>query len=234
MVRVVLGGPELVGLERGAPGSSVRLLLPRDDGVFELPEWNGNEFRWGDGTRARIRTLTPLEVRTVDGAAELDVDVVLHGASPLTRWARAALAGDRVAAAISGTGTGYEIDPAATSYVLLGDESAVPAISTLLDGLAPSARVVAVVERRADAEQVELPAHPGADVTWSVLPDGASPGSTLVEALDDIELDPDTRVWAAGEAAGVQRLRKVLFDSRGVPRSHASIRGYWKAGRDGT
>ncbi|MFN7149401.1 MAG: siderophore-interacting protein [Microthrixaceae bacterium] len=238
MVRVVLGGSELVGLERGEPGSSVRLLLPRDDGVLELPDWNGNEFRWSDGTRARIRTLTPLQVRADAGAgaagAELDVDIVLHGTSPLTRWAQAALDGEPVEAAISGTASGYEIDARATSYVLLGDESAVPAITTLLAELSPSARLVVVVERRPDAEPVELPAHSGATVTWSVLPDGAAPGSTLADALDGMELEPGTRVWAAGEAAGVQRLRKVLFDGRGVPRSHASIRGYWKAGRDGT
>jgi NADPH-dependent ferric siderophore reductase len=234
MVRVVLGGPELVGLERGAPGASVRLLLPRDDGEFELPEWTGNEFRRGDGTRARIRTLTPLEVRTSDGAAELDLDIVLHGTSPLTRWARSALSGDPLATAVSGTASGYEIDAAATTFVLLGDESAVPAITTLLTDLAPTATVVVVVERRADAEPVELPAHPGATVTWTVLSPGASPCSTLVDAADDLELAPDARVWAAGEAAGVQRLRKLLLDGRGVPRSHASIRGYWKAGRDGT
>ena len=242
MVRVVLGGPELVGLERGAPGSSVRLLLPRDDGVLELPEWSGNEFRWGDDTRARIRTLTPIEVRAgdgtaeldVDGTAELDVDIVLHGTSPLSRWARAALAGDPIEAAISGTGSGYEIDPAVSSYVLLGDESAVPAIATLLRDLAPSVRVAVVVERRAVAEPVELPAHPGATVRWSALPDGAAPGSTLVDAMDGMVLEPDTRVWAAGEAAGVQRLRKLLFEGRDVPRSHASVRGYWKAGREGT
>jgi NADPH-dependent ferric siderophore reductase len=236
MVRVVLGGPELVGLERGAPGSSVRLLLPGDDGVLELPVWNGNEFRRGDGTRARIRTLTPLEVRTgADGdTAELDLDIVLHGSSPLTRWARSALSGGSIEAAVSGPGSGYEIDDGTTSYVLLGDESAVPAITTLLASLAPSARVEVVVERRADAEPVDLPGHPGATVRWSVLAPGAAPGSTLADALDDLELAADTRVWAAGEAAGVQQLRKLLFDGRGVPRSHASIRGYWKAGREGT
>ena len=40
------------------------LRVEHDDGVLEVPTWSGNEFRWGDGTRARIRTLTPLEVRT--------------------------------------------------------------------------------------------------------------------------------------------------------------------------
>lgn len=232
MVRVTLAGEELVGLERGEPGSSVRLLLPRDDGSFELPTWHGNEFLWSDGVRARIRTLTPLAVRDDGRSAELDVDVVLHDDAPLTRWAVAAVSGGP--AAVSGTGSGYEIDPEVTSYVFFGDESAVPAICTILAELPASATAVVHLERRAAAEPVELPEHAGASVSWSVLPDGATPGDTLVAAARDVAPDVGTRVWAAGEAAAVQRIRKLMFDERGVPRSHATIRGYWKAGREGT
>ena len=232
MMRVTLVGEQLAGLERGDPGSSIRILLPRDDGRFELPTWQGNEFLWGDGVRARIRTLTPLAVRDDGVSAQLDVDVVLHDDAPLTRWARTAVPGDEVA--VSGTGSGYEIDPAVTTYVLMGDESAVPAIATVLAELPAAARVEVLVERREGADEVELPAHPGATVRWSVLPAEATPGATLVSAAADVELPPDIRVWAAGEAAAVQRIRKLLFDERGVPRSHATVRGYWKAGRDGT
>jgi NADPH-dependent ferric siderophore reductase len=232
MLRVTLVGTDLVGLERGEPGSSVRLLLPRDDGGFELPTWQGNEFLWADGARARIRTLTPLAVRDDGASAELDLDVVLHDDAPLTRWARSATAGDP--AAVSGTGSGYDIDPAVASYVLLGDESAVPAVTTLLEALPRTASVTVLVERRAGAAQVDLPDHPGATVTWSVLPDGEAPGATLVEAAARVELLPEARIWAAGEAAAVQRIRKLLFDQRGVQRSQATIRGYWKAGREGT
>ena len=231
MLRVTLEGPALVGLERGGPASSVRLLLPRD-GRLELTTWNGNEFRWDDGERARIRTLTPLVVRDDGTTAALDLDVVLHDDAPLTAWARAAVPGDEVA--VSGTGSGYEIDPTVPSYVLLGDESAVPAIATLLEELPATAQVTVHVERRALAEPVSLPDHPGATVTWWVLPDGAAPGDTLVDVAGAVELGPSTRVWAAGEAAAVQRIRKVLFDGRGLSRRGTSIRGYWKAGREGT
>ncbi len=232
MVRVTLAGPELSGLERGDPGASVRVLLPRDDGRFELPTWQRNEFLWADGVRARIRTLTPVEVRDDGSSAELDVDVVLHDDAPLTRWAGTAAAG--APAAVSGTGSGYEIDPEARSHVLLGDESAVPAICTILDELPAGSTAVVHLERREAAEPVELPAHPGVTVTWSVLPHGAPPGDTLVAAAREVALGEDTRVWAAGEAAAVQRIRRLVFDERGVSRSHATIRGYWKAGREGT
>jgi NADPH-dependent ferric siderophore reductase len=221
MLRVTLVGAELVGLERGDPGSSVRLLLPRDDGTFELPTWQGNEFLWSDGVRARIRTLTPLAVRDDGTSAELDVDVVLHDDAPLTRWARGAVPG--TPAAVSGTGSGYQVAPAVGAYVLLADESAVPAVATLLEALPVDASVTVLIERRAGAEAVDLPHHPGATVTWSVLPEGAPPGDTLVDAAA-----------AVSEAAAVQRLRKLLFDERALSRSQATIRGYWKAGREGT
>ena len=38
----------------------------------------------------------------------------------------------------------------------------------------------------------------------------------------------------AGEAAAVQRIRKHLFDERDLPRSHCTVRGYWKHGRAGS
>jgi NADPH-dependent ferric siderophore reductase len=40
-----------------------------------------------------------------------------------------------------------------------------------------------------------------------------------------------TQVWAAGEAAAVQRLRNLLVGERGLPRHDTVIRGYWKHGR---
>jgi NADPH-dependent ferric siderophore reductase len=231
MSRVTLAGEELVGLERGDPGASVRLLLPRSDGL-DLPEWNGNELVHADGTRARLRTLTPLAVRDDGATAQLDVDVVLHGDSPLTRWVLDTAVGDEVA--VSGTGSGYRIDPTVSSYLLLGDESAVPAIATLLEELPAAASVQVHLERREDAEPVDMPNHPGAMIHWSVLPAAAPPGDTSVAAAVAADLDSATRIWVAGEAAAVQRIRKLLFDERDVPRAHAVIRGYWKAGRAGT
>ena len=70
-------------------------------------------------------------------------------------------------------------------------------------------------------------------VTWYDLPAGAPPGDALVAAIEAAELVPGERVWAAGEAAAVQRIRKHLFGPRAIPRAHAHVRGYWKHGRAG-
>ncbi|HEU5450261.1 MAG TPA: SIP domain-containing protein, partial [Acidimicrobiia bacterium] len=83
------------------------------------------------------------------------------------------------------------------------------------------------------AARLELPKHPAATVDWYDLPAGAPPGDALVPAIISTELAPGSRIWAAGEAAAMQRIRRHLLDERNLPRSETWIRGYWKSGRAG-
>jgi NADPH-dependent ferric siderophore reductase len=228
--RVTLAGPELAGLPEGLPAASVRLLLPRGDGV-ELPAWNGNEFRYEDGARPPIRSLTPRRTATDGDDPELDVEIVLHGSGALSSWAAAVAPGAPVA--VAGTGRGHTIDPTAHDVVLAGDETALAAIEVLLEALPHEATVRVLVEVADPSARLELPAHPGASVAWLDLPAGAAPGAALVAAVEQLELATDVRVWAAGEAAAMQRIRRHLFEGRGLTRSQAVVRGYWKHGRAG-
>lgn len=228
LLRVTLGGAELQGLDPGLPAASVRLLL-RHHSELVVPIWNGNEFLHADGARPALRTLTP---RRFDAERhELDVEIVLHGDGPMSTWAMAVQPGD--AAAVSGTGRGYTIDPATPAYVLAGDESALPAISVLLEALPADATVTVLTEVARPDARLDLPAHPGATVHWHDLPVGAPPGDALVAAVRATEIPTDARIWAAGEAAAVHRIRKHLFDERGLARSQCTVRGYWKHGRAG-
>ena len=228
--RVTFGGAELQSYEPGAPAASVRLLLPRpDDPGLVIPTWTGNEFLHRDGSRPTIRTYTPR--RFHPSSSELDLDVVLHPGGAVPTWLASAPAGVEVG--IAGPGRGYEIDPHAASVVLIGDESAIPAISQLLEHLPPTAEVAVRIEVvRPDARH-DLPSHPGARVEWLIRPPSSSPGATLVTAVEALDLAPDARVWAAGEAASMQRIRRHLFDARALPRRAAVVRGYWKVGRSG-
>ncbi len=230
MVRVTLAGPELEGFAVEDPAASVRLLLP-SPGARELamPSWNGNEFLLADGRRPTIRTFTP---RRVDPeAVELDVEIVLHGAGVASDWAEAVEPGDR--AAVSGPGRGYNLDREAPGFLLAGDETAIPAISQLLEALPGRVPVQVHIEVAHPDARLALPDHPRATVRWPDLPPGASPGDALVAALGGADIAPGTRTWVAGEAAAVQRIRRHLFEDRGLPRAQASVRGYWKHGRSG-
>jgi NADPH-dependent ferric siderophore reductase len=228
--RLTLSGPALAGFELALPAASVRLLLP-PTGTNEVvsPTWNGNEFLFDGGERPIIRTLTPL--RFDPRALELDVEVVRHGHGPLSAWAAAARPGDR--GAVSGPGRGYAVDPDAPTYLVAGDESALPAITQLIPLLPPAADVLVVVEVDDLSSRIDLPDHPRLREQWHERPADARAGDALVEAVLATTLDPEVRVWAAGEAAAVQRIRRHLFDDVGLTRSRAVVRGYWKHGRGG-
>ena len=229
MARVTLTGAELEGFAVEQPAASVRLLLPSPGQArLVVPEWNGNEFLLPDGQRPTLRTLTP---RRLDAAnLELDLDIVLHDAGAASDWATSARRGDPVA--VSGPGRGYLLE-AASGLVLVGDETAIPAISQLLEA-APAHMAIHVYVEVADPDaRLSLPAHPSATISWhDMAPDGSA-GDALVAAVRAADIHRDARIWAAGEAASMQRIRRHLFEERGFPRRQATVRGYWKHGRGG-
>lgn len=229
MRRFVLGGPELGGLAIDEPAASVRLLLPAVDGTLEMPTWTGNQFELADGSRAPIRTFTPRHLDTEQ--LELTIDIVVHDHGAASDWSRRAAVGDEVA--ISGPGRGYEIERSAASYLLAGDETAIPAIAQLLEVMPPSMQTTVLIEIAEPEARADLPGHPEATVRWLDLAAGSAPGTALVEAITGLD-EVAPAVWVAGEAAAVQKIRTHLFDERGLSRSEATVRGYWKHGRSAT
>lgn len=228
--RVTLAGPAVVGFPAPLPAASVRLLLP-SPGTTELvmPTWNGNEFLLTDGSRPVLRTFTPRRVDPIAG--EIDVDIVLHGHGVASEWAATVLQDAPVA--ISGPGRGYTVDADTGAFLLVGDETALPAIAQLLEVLPPGAAVTVHVEVAAPEGRSPLPAHPRATVSWHDLADPGDPGAAMLTAVRAEPILDGTRVWVAGEAASVQRIRTHLFAERGIPRPQCTVRGYWKRGRSG-
>lgn len=144
----------------------------------------------------------------------------------MSSWAQKAREGGE--AAVSGPGRAYRIDVDAHHYLLMGDETAIPAISQLLEAIPEQATTAAIVEIREPAARLELPQRPNHSETWVVANAGASPGTSLEAAVRAADLPAGSKVWAAGEAASMFRLRRHLFEERGVARADATVRGYWK------
>lgn len=222
---MTFAGDELAGLVVDEPAASVRLLLPSvDRDPLEIPRWNGNEFLRADGSRPVIRTFTPR--RFDSDARELQLQMVVHdGGGVASGWA--ARAEPALEAAISGTGRGYSVDTHAPSLILAGDETALPAIGQLLEWLPRTVDARVLAEVSSAEARLDLGT---ANVEWHILPSGARAGDALVAAVRSAEIPSDARVWVAGEAAAVQRIRRHLFNERDVERARATVRGYWKLG----
>ncbi|NNF63222.1 MAG: siderophore-interacting protein [Acidimicrobiia bacterium] len=229
LLQLTFEGDGLATMAAPEPASSVRLLVP-SPGTDELvtPKWNGNEFLLDDGTRPALRTFTPLRVDR--DAGRLDLQIVRHPGGAVSTWAEHATLGAE--AAISGPGSGYTIDEDAERFILLGDETAIPAISDLLGVIPHDAAVEVHIEIVQPDARLPLSEYPNASVTWHVGDEGAVPGGRLVEVVHGFDgLLETTRLWAAGEAASMHAIRKHVFKSLHVPRSQATIRGYWKPAR---
>ena len=223
--RITLAGPALESVRTSEPAASVRLLLPASgDDELVLPTWNGNEFLAADGSRPLLRTLTPIPLEP-EGLA---VEVVVHEEGVASRWAQTARVGDPVA--VSGPGRGSALDPGAPAYLVAGDETALPAIRQVLAALPPRIFVQVLVELAEPDARIPLGPHA---VQWLEREAGNRPGTALTAAVRAADITEGTRVWAAGEAAAMQSIRRHLFEACSIPRAHTIVRGYWKFGRSG-
>ena len=235
MARVTLGGDELAGFPGDGPDQRIKLFFPMPGQHRPaMPRASSGGPVWPPGEpRPVIRTYT---VRRFDAAAgELDVDFVLHGErGPAAAWAAAAAPGDWVG--VSDPGGRYRPDPAALAHLVIGDESALPAIATVLEALSGTGGVVPVevfIEVADAAEEQPLPAGPTTRVHWLHRGD-RPPGQPLTEAVistgPPAGVDPGRcQAWLSAEAAAVRDIRAHLLDERGLSRRMVYATGYWRA-----
>ncbi|WP_431925872.1 siderophore-interacting protein [Micromonospora wenchangensis] len=231
LVRLVLGGEELTGLPVGEfTDHYVKLVFP-PDGV-DLPRPLDLTAVKRELPREQWPRLRAYTVRAWDAAAgELTIDVVHHGDEGLAGpWAARLRPGDEVL--FVGPGGAYAPDPTADWHLLVGDESALPAIGAALERLPEVAPAVVLVEIADPADEQSLPSPGAVALTW--LHRGDRPvGAALVEAVRALEFPPGrVHAFVHGEATFVKELRRLLRVERNVPREALSISGYWRQGMD--
>ncbi len=135
-------------------------------------------------------------------------------------------------AAVSGPGRGYAIDAGRPAYLLAGDETAIPAISQLLDAL-PSEMPVQVHVEVACERRDDRPAGAGRRHGGARLPPGGVPGDDP-RRRRDCSRHGARHPGVGGGGGGGECSGSAATSSRtGLPRAQASVRGYWKHGRSG-
>ncbi len=213
MQRIVVGGAELEGFESPGPDDHVKLFFPNAQGAFVLPELTAQGPRYPDGlVPSPSRDYTP---RLHDAAAgELVLDFVLHGHGVASGWALRAQPGD-----------------ALVVYVLIGDETALPAIARRLAELPEHAQAEVLVEIPEEADRQPLPSAAQVRVSWLERNGVDAASSTLLEdALVDFEVpDGDAYYWIALESRRARAMRQFFAGHLQVPADWIRATGYWKA-----
>ena len=244
-MRVTLGGGEIEKFRPMGFDQWFRLFLPigGDAGLDRVPAKANKMFgylkflRIPDGERPVMRNYSVRAYRpaTAESGAEIDVDFVLHGsaadgtAGPASRWAETCAPGEHVL--IIDEGLTFNPQRGTDRVVLVGDETALPAIASICASLPADATGTAIVEVPSDEDALEF-LHPlGIDVVWIVRPESVAPGTLALARLAETALpEAPFHAYAAGEQSLAAGVRKHLVGERGVDKNAVSFCGYWKIG----
>jgi NADPH-dependent ferric siderophore reductase len=173
-----------------------------------------------------MRDYTP---RRYDSATnELDIDFVLHHEGPATDWASQAKAGQFVG--IAGPRGSFLIPTAFDWHLLIGDETAIPAISRRLEELPKAAKAIVVIKTATTDAKMELASRCVLDVKWITEAGHASAGMGALETtVRNISLPQgEGYVWAAGEYNDIKAVRLYLTAELGIDKSRIRAASYWR------
>ncbi len=192
---VTFAGDDLREFGTAGLDQRVKVVLPLPEiGFAAFPEgddWYGAWRELPAELRNPFRTYTVRAVRPE--AREVDIVFVAHGdAGPASAWAATAAPGDEIVLIgpdelSPGRTVGIDWRPGEVDTLLLaGDETAAPAIASILESLPADASGVALIEVPADGDRLEVRAPAGVEVRW--LPRaaaGCAHGGLLVPAVRD-------------------------------------------------
>lgn len=191
-------------------------VRPAQDFELHLRDADGRKVK----RRYTIRAARP-------AAGEFDLDVALHGDGPGAAWGAAARPGDAVE--LQGPRGKLELGPARW-HLLVGDESALPAIASICTALPANEPAHAVLEIADGGEEQALPG--AASLRW-LHRDGRPAGSSnlLLPLVETMPLPGDGgHAYLLGETRTMVALRAVL-ERRGIAHDAIFVKGYWNLAR---
>lgn len=159
---------------------------------------------------------------------ELDMLFVLHDGGAAATWAAGAEPGDPVA--LWGPRTAYA-PPAGTDwYLLVADDTGLPAVAAIIESLPAGTTVEVVAEVDTEDDRLPLPEQAGVTATWRYRR-GAAPGTTtaLLDAARAMAWPAGAPyAWGGAESKAITAVRRHLRDERGLPQQAVSMTGYWR------
>lgn len=204
MQRVIFTSPDLHDFASASFDDHVKLILP--------------------GETPQMREYTPRSFDAERGL--LTIDFALHEAGPATAWAIHAAVGDMLE--IGGPRGSAVIPDDFDWYLLVGDETALPAIGRRLEELRPGVPAASFVI----AEPQPLTTAAVWTARWIARDGKADDAALLQAALDSYALPAgDGFVWIAAEAQTARSLRSYVTGQRDHPKAWTKAAGYWTRGR---
>jgi len=225
MVRITFHGPDLGDFISASFDDHMKLFFPAD-GQPVMPANTSEGPRFPDGVhRPPARDYTPRRIRAANG--ELDIDFVLHGDGPASSWAARVQVGDSLV--VAGPRGSFVIPEGFDWQLLIGDETALPAIGRRLEE-APQGTKIHVIAQVADAaEQQAFQTEADVQIMWLHADDTNK--QPLVDAVRAFALpEGEGYIWGGGEAAQMRAITYYLLEEKGIDKSRVRVSNYWKQG----
>jgi NADPH-dependent ferric siderophore reductase len=178
--------------------------------------------------RPLARDFTPR--RFDNRLGELDIEFALHATGVATTWASRARVGHYLG--IGGPRGSMIIPTGFDWHLLIGDDTALPAIARRLEELPPTAQAIVVAEVADAHAELDLQSRASLRVTWCHRDGGEA--RSLLAAVSAMPALPEGEgyAWAAAESAAVRRIREHLVSDRGMARDRVRAAAYWKLGTE--
>jgi NADPH-dependent ferric siderophore reductase len=199
-----------------APDDHIKLFLP----LSCDSEVHGPSFC--------MRDYTPRKFDTERGM--LTIDFALHETGPATSWARMAQPGDTVE--IGGPRGSNVVSDDFDWYLLIGDETALPAVGRRVEELRPGVPVTTLVMVNDSAEKQHFSSRAALTSEWLYRAGQSVDDAKLFElALSALTLPKgDGYVWIAAETTVARIVRQYVSDHLGHPKEWIKASGYWTQG----
>lgn len=225
LVRVRFSGDDLQDFISASFDDHLKLMLPADpDAALVLPQPGTEGLAYPpDAPRPDMRDYTP---RWFDSARGLlDLEFALHGEGAAATWAMQARPGQEVG--VGGPRGSFVVPTGFDWHLLVGDETALPAIARRLEELPAGVQAFVIAETTDPADRRSLQSRAGLTVQW--LTAGIDGG--LAAAMAAWQLPKGVGyAWAAGEAAEMTATRHVLVEQHGLAKERMRVAAYWKRG----
>ncbi|MGI4813268.1 MAG: siderophore-interacting protein [Janthinobacterium lividum] len=231
LVRITLSGDDLEGFQSASFDDHIKVFFPVPGAAKPVMPALGPDGPVLVDAAARpvARDFTP---RRYDAAAgELDIEFALHAGGPATTWAAQAKVGQYLG--IGGPRGSMIIPTGFDWHLLIGDETALPAIARRLEELPASTRVASLIEVADPSARIEFKTNAELYAQWCYRR-GSTDGETGLPAALRQMFRPDGEgyVWAAGESTVIRAVRKILCDEQGIDKHRIRAASYWKRGAD--
>ena len=215
-------GIDFPAFESPGPDDHVKLFLPDPaSGILSLPVQGDGRLHWPENPPVISREYTPRGFDPAEG--RLDLDFVLHGHGVAGAWAARARIGDRLHL---GGPRASMVVPKADRYLLLGDETAIPAIANWLEMLPAEADATAHILIAHESARIPLASEAAVAVNWHLAEAAHTDALATLAAAEPIS--PSSFVWAGAERGTIARLRETLERS-GVAEHQMRLSNYWTA-----